>query len=123
MADAAEGRRAAAPKGALPAMAYLAHGRLDRRKANLIQTLHTVQAFGRLGHRVALHLPWVPRATLERGLADVGIDRTLEIRRTPALRLPPVLELFLHVNRSRLRSTHAAHHPPVSSSSSVNAKK
>lgn len=100
-------RRAA--RGAEPALIYLGRGRLDRRKANLIQTLHTVAAFERIGHRVELCLPWVPQASVDRALYDIGITTSLEIHRTLGLRTQPLLDMFLWASRDRLRSSPAVY--------------
>ncbi|MBS0601051.1 MAG: glycosyltransferase family 4 protein [Proteobacteria bacterium] len=65
---------------------YLAWGRAQRPHANLIQTLHTVEALTKLGARVRLYLPPVPRGfDLGRFLSDMGIRTTIDLCPAPSL--------------------------------------
>lgn len=59
---------------------YLAWGRPQRPRANLIQTLHTVEALAALGAAVRLYLPPVPAGFDTGGfLAGMGIRRPIEL--------------------------------------------
>lgn len=63
-----------------PHIAYLGRSRLHRSRANLIQTMHTIAALGRLGLRVRLTLPPWPRSfSVEKLLDQMGIGQRLEI--------------------------------------------
>jgi len=64
-----------------PQIIYLARGRPQRPRANLIQTLHTVEALGEAGATVRLYVPPVSRRFDMGGfLADMGIRRPVDIR-------------------------------------------
>lgn len=65
---------------------YPGRSRLHRNRANLIQTLHTVNAFREFGLDVTLYLPPWPRSIqLNRRLQDFGIDAPLDIRQSRLL--------------------------------------
>ena len=69
-----------------PQIVYLARGRLQRPRANLIQTLHTVEALTAIGARVRLYTPPVPKGfDMGRLLAEMGIHLPIDIRPTPTL--------------------------------------
>ncbi len=72
------------PMGVMPPqIIYLARGRPQRPRANLIQTLHTVQALDEAGARVRLYVPPVPQGFDMPGfLAGMGIHRPIDIRPT-----------------------------------------
>jgi len=60
---------------------YLARGRLQRPRANLIQTLHTVEALALEGASVRLYLPPVPRSfDMKAFLSRMGIRAPIDIR-------------------------------------------
>jgi glycosyltransferase involved in cell wall biosynthesis len=69
-----------------PQIVYLARGRLQRPRANLIQTLHTVEALTAIGAGVRLYTPPVP-ADFDMGrlLAEMGIRLPIDLRPTPTL--------------------------------------
>jgi len=65
---------------------YLAWGRPQRPRANLIQTLHTVEALAASGARVRLYVPPLPRGFDMAGfLAGMGIRHPVDIRGSAAL--------------------------------------
>jgi glycosyltransferase involved in cell wall biosynthesis len=60
---------------------YLARARLHRNRANLLQTLHMLQAFGQLGLAATLYLPpWRRSLNLAGRLREFGIDAPLDVR-------------------------------------------
>lgn len=62
-------------------MLYLGRTRMHRSRANLIQTLHTVEAFENLGFRVPLYLPpWPRRFDAAQWIHALGIERQLDVR-------------------------------------------
>lgn len=64
-----------------PDLIYLARGRPQRPRANLIQTLHTVEALAAAGPRVRLYLPPLPRRfDLASFLASMGVRHPVDIR-------------------------------------------
>lgn len=70
----------------MPRFVYLAWGRPQRPRANLIQTLHTVEALAAHGADVRLYLPPVPEGFDLAGLlADMGIRRPIELRPAASL--------------------------------------
>ncbi|RTL02570.1 MAG: glycosyltransferase [Lysobacterales bacterium] len=69
-----------------PRFVYLAWGRPQRPRANLIQTLHTVEALAALGAGVRLYLPPVPAGFDTGGfLAGMGIRRPIDLRPVESL--------------------------------------
>lgn len=69
-----------------PSFVYLAWGRPQRPRANLIQTLHTVEALGALGADARLYLPPVPASFDRAGfLAGMGIRRPIDLRPVASL--------------------------------------
>ena len=69
-----------------PSFVYLAWGRPQRPRANLIQTLHTVEALGALGADARLYLPPVPASFDRAGfLAGMGIRGALDLRPVASL--------------------------------------
>lgn len=69
-----------------PDLIYLARGRPQRPRANLVQTLHTVEALAATGTRTRLYLPAVPRCfVVGRFLADMGIRRPIDLCCTATL--------------------------------------
>jgi len=64
-----------------PDIVYLAWARLHRPRANLIQTLHTVDSLVQEGLRVRLYLPpWSRRVSLPVLLRDSGVSEQLDVR-------------------------------------------
>ncbi|QID19698.1 glycosyltransferase family 4 protein [Nitrogeniibacter mangrovi] len=64
-----------------PHIIYLARGRPQRPRANLIQTLHTVAALGQAGATVRLYLPPIPRRfDLTGFLAGMGLRTPVDVR-------------------------------------------
>lgn len=64
-----------------PDLIYLARGRPQRPRANLIQTLHTVEALAVAGASVRLYLPGLPRGfDLPGFLAGMGIRHPIDLR-------------------------------------------
>lgn len=64
-----------------PDLIYLARGRPQRPRANLIQTLHTVEALTAAGASTRLYLPGVPkRFDLAGFLRDMGIRHPIDLR-------------------------------------------
>jgi glycosyltransferase involved in cell wall biosynthesis len=64
-----------------PQIIYLARGRPQRPRANLIQTLHTVEALGQAGASVRLYVPPLPPGFDTRGfLAGMGIHTPVDLR-------------------------------------------
>jgi glycosyltransferase involved in cell wall biosynthesis len=63
-----------------PDIIYLGRSRLHRNRANLIQTLHTVAAFQRLGLRARLYLPPWRERSLGHRLHELGIPDELDVR-------------------------------------------
>lgn len=60
---------------------YLARARLHRNRANLLQTLHMLEAFGRLGLAARLYLPpWRKTLDLAERLGEFGIETPLDVR-------------------------------------------
>lgn len=72
------------PVGVMPPqIIYLARGRPQRPRANLIQTLHTVEALGVAGAKVRLYVPPVPRGfDMADFLAGMGIRHPIDIHPT-----------------------------------------
>jgi len=66
---------------ARPDLIYLAWGRLQRPRANLIQTLHTVAAMAAEGIAVRLYLPpWPKGLDVDATLWDLGVSPALDLR-------------------------------------------
>jgi glycosyltransferase involved in cell wall biosynthesis len=69
-----------------PDLIYLARGRPQRPRANLIQTLHTVEALAVAGADVRLYLPGLPRRfDLAGFLAGMGIRHPIDLRARTSL--------------------------------------
>lgn len=65
---------------------YLARGRPQRPRANLVQTLHTVEALALAGCAVRLYLPPVPTGFAMRSfLAGMGISHPIDLRPVQSL--------------------------------------
>lgn len=74
-------------------LAYISRSRLHRNRANLVQTIRTVEAFAQSGIDVRLYMPpWKGRQGLTTRLADLGVSMPLDIH----------FSLLLH-SRFRLR--------------------
>lgn len=70
----------------MPTILYLAWGRPQRPRANLIQTLHTVAALTSIGVSTRLYLPPVPRdLDLPGFLAAMGVRGPIDLRGTWSL--------------------------------------
>lgn len=66
---------------------YLARGRLQRPRANLVQTLHTVEALAAAGAKTRLYLPPVPRSfDLPAFLRSMGIRHPIDLRCTESMK-------------------------------------
>lgn len=90
-----------------PDIIYLGRSRLHRNRANLIQTLHTVAAFQRLGLRVRLYLPPWKGQGLEHHLHGLGIHDELDVRASQLLHSrwnlwPFVVAHYRLLNRSKV---------------------
>jgi glycosyltransferase involved in cell wall biosynthesis len=87
---------------------YLGRSRLHRNRANLIQTLHMVAAFERIGVRAALYLPaWQRGLAVADRLQALGIGIPLDVRPTALLRAPWRYRAFMGLHRSMLRAAAA----------------
>ncbi len=65
---------------------YIARGRPQRPRANLVQTLHTVEALGEAGCAVRLYLPPVPAGfAMGSFLAEMGIRRPIDLHPVQSL--------------------------------------
>jgi glycosyltransferase involved in cell wall biosynthesis len=102
---------ATAPTPAAPApfhLIYLGRSRLHRNRANLIQTLHMVAAFERIGARTTLYLPaWHRSLVIEQRLQDLGVRTALDVRPTSLLRSPWRYRAFIGLHRAALRAAGA----------------
>jgi glycosyltransferase involved in cell wall biosynthesis len=64
-----------------PSVVYLGRSRLQRNRANLIQTLQMMEAFRQVGLDATLYLPPWPRSlNLESRLCEFGVESSLNIR-------------------------------------------
>lgn len=64
-----------------PSVVYLGGSRLQRNRANLIQTLQMMEAFRLAGLDATLYLPpWPSSLDLETRLREFGIESSLDIR-------------------------------------------
>jgi glycosyltransferase involved in cell wall biosynthesis len=98
-------------------LVYLGRSRLQRNRANLIQTLHTVAAFEASGLPVTLYLPpWHRGLNVSLRLADLGIEAPLDIRalRTLHRRWPLGLMTALHARALRRVPAVYARSPEIS---------
>ena len=69
------------PQTSVPKLIYLAWGRLQRPRANLIQTLHTLAGLQQAGLRTRLYLPpWPGTQNWQQTVHAMGIDEALDIR-------------------------------------------
>lgn len=70
----------------VPDFIYLARGRPQRPRANLIQTLHTVEALSAAGCATRLYLPPLPRRfDLPEFLAGMGLRHPIDLRAVQSL--------------------------------------
>jgi len=91
-----------APMSQIPQLIYLGRVRIHRSRANLIQTLHTVEAFEQLGVRTTLYLPpWRRNFDATQWIHAMGIDRPLDVR--PSQLLHPRWHFWPFVLRHRRR--------------------
>jgi glycosyltransferase involved in cell wall biosynthesis len=91
-----------------PDILYLAWGRPQRPRANLIQTLHTVEAIAAAGARVRLYVPPVPRGFDMAGfLAGMGIHHPIDIRPAATLHRQWAGWPFMLLHSRELRSARA----------------
>ncbi|SMC17674.1 Glycosyltransferase involved in cell wall bisynthesis [Desulfacinum hydrothermale DSM 13146] len=68
-------------------MVYVARARLHRRRANVIQTLKTVEGLDKIGVGVRLFVPpWQGKESLEERLRYLGVLRRLDVCATPWLK-------------------------------------
>ncbi len=83
---------------------YIGRSRLHRNRANLIQTLHTVAAFSRLGINVRLYLPpWKRNLDVDKKLSELGITSPVDMRPSQLLHARWKLWPFVRFNRKMLR--------------------
>jgi glycosyltransferase involved in cell wall biosynthesis len=83
---------------------YLGRSRLHRNRANLIQTLHMVNAFRDLGVDVTLYLPpWLRSIKPDERLQYFGIDPPLDIRQSRLLHSRWKLWPFIKFYKSHLQ--------------------
>lgn len=89
---------------------YLGRSRLQRNRANLLQTLRMVAAFESLGIPTTLHLPpWPSSLRVRDRLRDFGIDTRLDIRSSQWLHSRWKGRPFVWFNRSLLRRADAVY--------------
>lgn len=87
-----------------PAVVYLGRSRLQRNRANLIQTLQMMEAFHQNGVDATLYLPPWPRSlALENRLREFGIESSLDIRSSWLLNRRWNARPFITLYRRRLR--------------------
>ena len=93
-----------------PQIIYLARGRPQRPRANLIQTLHTVEALGQAGATVRLYVPPVSRRFDMAGfLANMGIRHPVDILGSALLHSNWSGWPFMLVHRQALRRADAVY--------------
>lgn len=93
-----------------PTIIYIGHSRLHRDRANLIQTLHTVAAFRKLGIRTPLYLPsWHGRFQTCARLRELGINEQLDIHPVRFLRKRWGLWWFVRAHRNELNRADAVY--------------
>ncbi len=93
-----------------PQIIYIARGRPQRPRANLIQTLHTVEALDQAGSQVRLYVPPVPpRFDMTAFLADMGIRHPIDIRATMLLHSNGKGWHFMLVHRKHLKAAQAVY--------------
>lgn len=92
-------------------LVYISRSRLHRNRANLIQTLHTVEAFQRIGVQVKLYLPpWRKHLLSNERLEELGIHSSLDVCPSHFLHSrwrPFGFWPFIQIYRSRLRKADA----------------
>jgi len=70
-----------------PHIVYIVRARLHRKRANVIQTLKTVEALEKIGVRVRLFIPpWHKREPLQERLSFFGVFKTLDVHATRLLK-------------------------------------
>ena len=91
---------------------YLAWGRAQRPRANLIQTLHTVEALTDLGIATRLYVPPVPRR-LDRAdfFRRMGLHRPVDLRGAESLHRRWGRWPFALLHHRELRRAYAAGNP------------
>lgn len=93
-----------------PRLIYLSRARLHRPRANLIQTLHTAAAFARLGIDVTLYFaPHKSNKPDTELLAELGLERPLNIRFSPLLHSGFKLWPFVLFHRRALLAADAVY--------------
>jgi glycosyltransferase involved in cell wall biosynthesis len=103
---------------------YLGRSRLQRNRANLIQTLHMVNAFGAVGVGITLYLPPWPRSVrLEERLRDFGIEAPCDIRASWLLRRGWNAWPFVRLYRGRLKAARGVYTRSVQISATLSAAK
>lgn len=91
-------------------LVYIGRSRLQRNRANLLQTLHMVNAFTVLGLDTTLYLPPWPRSlNVQQRLHDFGIDSPLDIRASQWLHSRWKNTPFVWFNRRLLRQADAVY--------------
>jgi glycosyltransferase involved in cell wall biosynthesis len=103
---------------------YLGRSRLQRNRANLIQTLHMVNAFGAVGVGITLYLPPWPRSVLlEERLGDFGIEAPCDIRASRLLHRRWNAWPFVRLYRGRLKAARGVYTRSVQISATLSAAK
>lgn len=91
-----------------PDIIYLGRSRLHKIRANLIQTLHTVSAFGGLGLDVKLMLPpWPRTVSIQKRLEELDINNKLDIH--SSLLLHPRFGFWPYISLHRKTLRNAKH--------------
>lgn len=99
-----------APVEASPDIVYVGRSRLHRSRANLVQTLRTVDALEEIGVRTRLWLPPWPRLLDVRELVrGFGIERGLDICRATSLHPRFGFWPFIRLHRGELRRAKAVY--------------
>jgi glycosyltransferase involved in cell wall biosynthesis len=89
---------------------YIGRSRLQRNRANLLQTLHMIRAFAAIGISARLYLPPWPRSlVLHERLKDFGIDTALDIRPSQLLHSRWKNRPFVWFHRRMLRRADAVY--------------
>ncbi len=87
-----------------PDLIYLGRSRLHRNRANLIQTLKTIDALERIGVATRLYLPpWHKGTRPQQRLAEMGIERSLDIRASQLLHRRWPESAFIRFHKRMLR--------------------
>ena len=89
-------------------LVYISRSRLQRNRANLLQTLHMVNAFEAIGLHAQLYLsPWPKTMRLNDRLRDFGIERALDVRSSQLLHSRWKTRPFIWLHQRLLRRADA----------------